>query len=156
MWPVVKEFEFSLPPHFEPLERARTKFLKFGMEIVGASFVGQYSAAAIGDRGVQPAVVLRHHQRETVVTDEVGPKVLVLREFLAIGNAQRQTYCPCPRWCGLAEPFFGRDCVAFDTFELRDVFLIPNAVLHVSERRADIFFAAVDRSQLSFLEQVAN
>src|SRR5262249_1456103 len=46
----------SVPPHFEPRERAGRKFLEFGAEIVGAFFMGRHPATAVGDRGVQQVV----------------------------------------------------------------------------------------------------
>src|SRR6516225_7918492 len=105
MWPVVKELESSFPPHFEPLERARTKFLKFGVEKVRSVPVGPQPATAVGQRGVQQEVKPRLHQRPPVIADEVEKKVLVLLEFLAVAIVHRQAYCPCPGWCGFVEPF---------------------------------------------------
>jgi hypothetical protein len=51
VWPAGNES--GSPAHFESLERAGTKFLEFGVEIVRGVFVGPQPATAIGERGMQ-------------------------------------------------------------------------------------------------------
>src|SRR6516165_6801683 len=110
MWLAVNESSF--PPHFEPLERTSGKFLEFVTEPVRSVLAGHEPATAVGDRGMQLEVILHHPQRETVVADELRPKVLVPLEFLAVSDVQRQGYCPCPRWCGRTKPFLRGECDA--------------------------------------------